>query len=159
MCCAQPLQHSHSVRGAWLHGLQFKAEGQEVLTITYLQEGSPAICLCVAVMTYGTDRVHWGCTITLNAHNLIKWSTSPLRPQQPWWIYPLSKLVSKSIWINNHNIHTGTPISLFWYLFSNPCCPRIQDTRWTSVVQPQQLHDSMSPTCAMLTPEKNNAIK
>ena len=44
------------MRGAWLHGLQFKAEGQETLIVrnthrevTYLQLGNPAICVCVCV--------------------------------------------------------------------------------------------------------------
>ena len=42
VCWAQPPQLSHTVRGTKFHGLQFKAEGQETLTVryTYLQLGS-----------------------------------------------------------------------------------------------------------------------
>ena len=44
MCWAQPTQYSH-------HGLQFKAEGQETLTVRYiyLQVGSPAY-MCVVII-------------------------------------------------------------------------------------------------------------
>ena len=44
---AQPPQHSHSVRGKKFHGLQFKDEGQETLTVTHLQLDNPAICVYV----------------------------------------------------------------------------------------------------------------
>ena len=39
------------MRGAWLHGLQFKAEGLKNThrEVTYLQLGSPAICMRVTV--------------------------------------------------------------------------------------------------------------
>ena len=44
------------MRGAWLHGLQFKAEGQETFTVKhYLQLGSPAICM--RVLAYADKRL------------------------------------------------------------------------------------------------------
>ena len=42
-------QHSHSARGTEFHGLQFEAEGQEILTVSYTSSWVilPDVCIYV----------------------------------------------------------------------------------------------------------------